>query len=150
VSSFIKRRIEISGFLSLLISLIFLSVGLIYPEGKKITPVVLLGRVESIDYSAPKCGILHNGSPVHYTDVTTLSGGFSEEEVVVVHGCTELTREEYIKGSGSLKEFKKGDYHKITISRDNIYDIEHIFDAIIALKNRDYYFAVTVDLADAP
>ncbi len=61
-----------------------------------------------------------------YSDLTILSGEYTDDVIFVTHGCPELTRSEYVEGSGDLEEFHIGDYHELHLTMQNVHNIESI------------------------
>ena len=76
--------------------------------------LVLVGRLTHIAAS-PGCGGYHFGGVATYTDLEIVEGEYQHRSVEIIHGCPELSREDYAEGSGDLREFRAGDYHRLTL-----------------------------------
>ena len=106
--------------------------------------LVVTGRLVKIA-DPPDCGIFHFGSVALYEDVRVASGSYDKPRIQVIHGCTELPREEYRRGSGDLVEFKVGDRHKM-----RLLDASKFEGTVVdtkRMKKADRYFCdhVTLD-----
>jgi hypothetical protein len=86
------------------------------------------------------CGVIHYGGIAEYTDIRVLKGKYSQQKVYVIHGCTEIKRTNYVKGSGNLESFQIGDYHKLNLTLQNIYRIESVnFNKFPLIINKEKY-----------
>jgi hypothetical protein len=80
--------------------------------------LIIVGRLNNI--SAPlHCGYVHFGAVAEYTDLRITSGQYLKDKVYVVHGCPELSRNEYAEGSGNLASFEIGAYHVLHLTLQN-------------------------------
>ncbi len=84
--------------------------------------LVVLGRMVSMRRSVA-CGIIHGGGVAEYTDLIILSGVYYSDTIFAIHGCAELARSEYFKGSGNVESFNVGDYHELHLTKQNVYGI---------------------------
>ncbi len=87
---------------------------------------------------------MHLGTVAEYSDLTVLSGEYTDTVIFVAHGCPTLSRKEYAEGSGDLESFEVGDYHELYLTTQNIRNIEYIFGAE-SLK-KPLYFCRVVNL----
>jgi len=114
--------------------------------------LVIVGRLERIAQS-PNCGHLYCGAIAKYSGIRIIQGTFDSQVIYVIHGCPELRRSEFAKGSGNLEAFHVGDYHRLELSKINIYKIGSIFDADSTgnIEHPDSltYYSGTVDLEKA-
>jgi hypothetical protein len=135
------------------IILIFLAIsctmqGSDLPKNKATGDLIVLGKLLRINQNVPACGIIHVGSLSEYGDLTILSGKYAGSKIYAIHGCIEITRKNYadIEG-GTLKKFVIGDYHKLALSRENVYDVESVQNGDIDPGKEPVYFCRRVDPA---
>jgi len=80
--------------------------------------LIVVGRLKNI--STPShCGYLHFGAVAEYTDLTITNGQYLGDKIYVVHGCPELSRNEYAEDSGNLAALQIGDYHVLRLTLQN-------------------------------
>lgn len=84
--------------------------------------LIVVGRLERITQPVG-CGYLHTGAIAEYTDLRVLKGKYLKDTIYVIHGCPELPRNEYAKGSGTLTSFQEGGYHLLHLTLQNVYEI---------------------------
>jgi len=129
--------------------------------------LIVAGQLKYIATPLSHCGYLHFGPLAEYTNLKILKGQYSKDTIYVVHGCPELTRSEYAKGSGTLESFQVGDYHLLHLTLQNVYDIgtivpgeklKHLYEVckeesqgctaeeFVKRQNGTMYFASQVDL----
>ena len=84
------------------------------PDGP--VELVVVGRLDQIEES-PHCGFFHFGAVAVYSTLKVVAGRYSKSTVQVVHGCPELSREQYREGAGTLVTFKVGEYHRLWLTR---------------------------------
>ncbi len=82
--------------------------------------LMIVGRLVSI-LDTPGCGIVHWSAVAEYTDLQVINGTYPYNVIYVIHGCPELKRSEYAKGSGDLESFNVGDYHELHLTKENVY-----------------------------
>ena len=111
--------------------------------------LVIVGRLTRMSHS-PDCGGLYFGVLAEYDSIKVIQGTFDAKSVFVIHGCPELSRKEFAKGSGNLHTFRIGDHHHLELVRNNIYKIGNVIDVDTTGKimhpDSLTYFAKTVDL----
>jgi len=80
--------------------------------------LIVVGRLINIS-TPPHCGYIHFGAVAEYTDLSITNGQYLRDKIYVVHGCPELSRNEYAEGSGNLAAFQIGDYHVLHLTLQN-------------------------------
>ena len=98
--------------------------------------LVIVGRLDYIS-TPPGCGYIHFGAVAEYSDLKIVNGKYPYDTIYVIHGCPELARSEYAKGSGTLTSFRVGDYHVLHLTLQNVYQIETIVTGEKLAKLRD-------------
>ncbi len=107
--------------------------------------LVVIGKLVYLDDAISNCGLLHVGSLAKYNDIQFVDGKYNGSILHVIHGCVELSREKYDKDSGTLQHFKVGDYHRLVLTKKNIYKIEVDLKQFSS-KSNEIYFCKRVDL----
>ena len=87
-----------------------------------------LSRFLALGFSAPaRC------LPSAHLQVTLAVGQYLKDTIYVVHGCPEIARNEYAKGSGNLASFQVGDYHILHLTSQNVFKIGTIDPGVVQL-----------------
>jgi len=123
---------------------------LLFPPVNNISNnLVIVGRLKRI-VQPPDCGHIHFGALSEYDNIRLIQGVYNAKSIFVIHGCPEISRTEYAKGSGNLQSFRIGDYHRLELVKKNIYKVGIIIDSDttgkIVHSDSLTYFAKTVDL----
>jgi len=117
-------------------------------EEHPVADLIVVAKLVAIE-PARGCGRFHFSEAAEYTDITTLKGSWTTDRLRVVHGCTELPRSQYANGAGTLERFTVGDYHRIELTRYDVYKTGHRLKAESNASVADYY-ALRVDLTQVP
>jgi hypothetical protein len=107
--------------------------------------LIIIGKLIRINSNSVLCGGLHVGTMSEYSDLKVIKGSYKNKSIFVVHGCIELKRQQYSKDAGTLNDFVIGDYHRMAVSKYNIYKIELIEKDNVDPKNNVWFFCKTVD-----
>ena len=93
---------------------------------QQIVEADIVAKLISTQPAQVGCGVLHIGSPATYK-VIEGPRGLTGKVITVLVGCIEMPRSMYRRyagGRGNLDAFTPGQVHYLSITKENIYEIE--------------------------
>jgi hypothetical protein len=108
--------------------------------------LIIIAKLVKMDEFQAGCGTLYVRTIMEYEVLEVINGDYNRDTIYVAHGCIEMPREEFSKESGTLKEFKVNDIHKLVLTTDPIYEFETPFDYKIEPGSYTIYYSKWVEL----